>query len=84
MVAVMLGQPFTAALLASLTFAADGLSLVPLVIVAVVVAYVGRANLIREPAKAVAGSDGKPGAAAGQTGASKRAATAAVGASSAA
>ena len=50
MVAVMLGLPLTAVLLATVLFVADGLSLVPLIIVAVVVAYVVRANLMPEPA----------------------------------
>ena len=52
MTAVVLGQPLTAVLLAAVFFAADGLNLVPLIIVAVVVAYVVRANLIREPTAA--------------------------------
>jgi len=45
MTAVMLGLPLTAVLLASVFMAADGLALVPLIIVAVCVAYVVSARL---------------------------------------
>ena len=65
MVTVMLGQPLTAALLAAVLFGADGLSLVPLIIVAVAVSFVVRANLIREPTAAsqkAAASAAHPGA----------------------
>ena len=44
MTAVMLGLPLTAVLLTSVFMAADGLALVPLVIVAVCVAYVASAH----------------------------------------
>jgi len=49
MTAVMLGLPFTAALLASVFMAADGLALVPLIIVAVCVAYVVSARFVPLP-----------------------------------
>jgi H+/Cl- antiporter ClcA len=49
MTAVMLGLPLTAVLLASLFLSADGLALSPLVIVAVVVAYVASARLTPAP-----------------------------------
>jgi H+/Cl- antiporter ClcA len=49
MTAVMLGLPLTAVLLASVFVAADGLALVPLIIVAVCVAYVVNARLTPVP-----------------------------------
>jgi hypothetical protein len=49
MTAVMLGLPLTAVLLASVFVAADGLALVPLIIVAVCVAYVVSARLTPLP-----------------------------------
>jgi chloride channel protein, CIC family len=49
MTAVMLGLPLTAVLLTSVFMAADGLALVPLVIVAVCVAYVASAHLAPLP-----------------------------------
>ena len=49
MTAVMLGLPLTAVLLASVFVAADGLALVPLIIVAVCVAYVVSARLTPVP-----------------------------------
>jgi H+/Cl- antiporter ClcA len=51
MTAVMLGLPLTAVLLASVFVAADGLALVPLIIVAVCVAYVVSARLTPVPPK---------------------------------
>lgn len=54
MTAVMLGFPLTSVLLASVFVAADGLALVPLIIVAVCVAYVASARLTPEPAPAAA------------------------------
>jgi chloride channel protein, CIC family len=51
MTAVMLGLPLTAVLLTSVFMAADGLALVPLVIVAVCVAYVASAHLTPLPPK---------------------------------
>ena len=42
---VMLGFPLVSVLLATLLLVSDGLKVIPLVIVAVVVAYVGRAVL---------------------------------------
>lgn len=47
MCVVMLGFPLVSVLLATLLLMSDGLSVTPLVIVAVVVAYVGRAWLGR-------------------------------------
>lgn len=47
---VMLGFPLVSVLLATLLLMSDGLDVMPLVIVAVVVAYVGRARLDRPPA----------------------------------
>jgi H+/Cl- antiporter ClcA len=52
MTAVMLGLPLTAVLLASVFVAADGLALVPLIIVAVCVAYVVSAHLAPAPPEA--------------------------------
>jgi len=49
MTTVMLGLPLTAVLLASVFVAADGLALVPLIIVAVCVAYVVSAHLVPAP-----------------------------------
>jgi H+/Cl- antiporter ClcA len=49
MTAVMLGLPLTAVLLAAVFMAADGLALVPLIIVAVCVAYVVSARLQPAP-----------------------------------
>ena len=49
MTAVMLGLPLTAVLLASVFMADDGLALVPLIIVAVCVAYVVSAHLAPAP-----------------------------------
>ena len=45
MAAIMLGLPFTSVLLATLLLGADGLTTMPLVIVAVAVAYVTGARL---------------------------------------
>ena len=52
MCTVMLRLPFTSVLLATLLLAADGLTVMPLVIVAVVVAYVSTAWLTPPPAAA--------------------------------
>ena len=52
MTTVMLGLPMTAVLLAAIFVAADGLALVPLIIVAVAVCYVISAHLVPEPAAA--------------------------------
>jgi H+/Cl- antiporter ClcA len=49
MTAVMMGLPLTAVLLTEVFMAADGLALVPLIIVAVCVAYVVSARLVRMP-----------------------------------
>jgi H+/Cl- antiporter ClcA len=61
MCAVMLGLPLTSVLLAVLFFSADGLALTPLVIVAVVVAYVASARLVPHPKDAVAAAPAAPG-----------------------
>jgi hypothetical protein len=50
MATVMLKLPLTSTLLAILLFASDGLSVTPLVIVAVVVAYVLSARMPQTPA----------------------------------
>ena len=50
MAVVMLRLPLTSVLLASLLLASDGVNVMPLVIVAVVVAYVGSARLTPTPA----------------------------------
>ena len=52
MCAVMLRLPLTSVLLATLIFSADGVAVMPLVIVAVVVAYVLSARLLPAPAPA--------------------------------
>ena len=57
---VMLGFPLTSVLIAVLILPSDGLALMPLVIVAVVVAYIGSARLAPAPARQA------PEAAAGQ------------------
>jgi H+/Cl- antiporter ClcA len=54
MCTVMLGLPLTSVLLATLFLSADGLALSPLVIVAVVVAYVASARLVPAPKAAPA------------------------------
>ena len=66
MCAVMLRLPLTSVLLATLIFSADGVAVMPLVIVAVVVAYVLSARLLPAPAQAKQGpaGDGDAGAAA--------------------
>jgi hypothetical protein len=51
MTTVMLGLPLTSTLLATLLLASDGINVIPLVIVAVVVAYVTTAWLPQTPAE---------------------------------
>ena len=60
---VMLKLPLTSTLLAVLLFASDGLSVTPLVIVAVVVAYVLSARLPQTPAELKRGDADTPAAA---------------------
>lgn len=60
MTAVMLGLPLTAVLLTSVFMAADGLALVPLVIVAVCVAYVASAHLAPLPPKEPPAQEQRP------------------------
>lgn len=57
MCVVLLGFPLVSVLLATLLLQSDGLQLMPLVIVAVVVAYVGRAWLSGRPAGASTSAD---------------------------
>lgn len=52
MTAVLLRLPFTAVLLATLLLSSDGLQVMPLAIVAVVVAYVASARFVPPPAQA--------------------------------
>jgi H+/Cl- antiporter ClcA len=59
MCAVMLRLPLTSVLIVTLLLSSDGLAVMPLVIVAVVVAYVASARLIPAPAPAAA-SDSPP------------------------
>jgi H+/Cl- antiporter ClcA len=54
MTTVMLGLPMTGVLLAAIFVAADGLALVPLIIVAVAVCYVVSAHLVPDPPAAPA------------------------------
>jgi chloride channel protein, CIC family len=54
---VMLSLPFTSVLLATLLLASDGLAVMPLVIVAVVVAYVASARILPHPATHPAGTE---------------------------
>jgi H+/Cl- antiporter ClcA len=62
MTVVMLRLPLTSVLLATLLLASDGLAVMPLVIVAVVVAYVASARLAPTPAPAPAsGNTSSPG-----------------------
>ena len=63
MTAVMLRLPLTSALLAAILMGSDGVNVIPLVIVAVVVAYVGSARLTPAPAPAA----GPPAAPATET-----------------
>ncbi len=68
MTAVMLRLPLTSVLLATLLLGSDGVAVMPLVIVAVAVAYVGSARLTPTPAPAApagntASHDGSPAAA---------------------
>lgn len=62
MCAVMLRLPLTSVLLATLIFSTDGVAVMPLVIVAVVVAYVLSARLLPAPAQAKPGPAGGGGA----------------------
>jgi len=66
MTAVMLRLPLTAVLLATLLLASDGLEVMPLAIVAVVVAYVASARLTPGPSPSPSPS---PAAAPGPAGA---------------
>ncbi len=66
MAAVMLRLPMTSVLLATLLLASDGLELMPLAIVAVVVAYVASARLL--PARSGADPAPEPAAAARRPG----------------
>ena len=52
MSAVLLRLPFTSVLLATLLLSSDGLQVMPLAIVAVVVAYVASARLVPPPGQA--------------------------------
>jgi hypothetical protein len=56
MAVAMLGLPLTSVLLATVFLQADALDLMPLVIVAVVVAYVTSARLAPPPSPAPSGS----------------------------
>jgi H+/Cl- antiporter ClcA len=67
MTAVMLRLPLTAVLLATLFLSADGLALTPLVIVAVVVAYVASARLAPEPEASGESTTSRPPAPSGAT-----------------
>jgi H+/Cl- antiporter ClcA len=58
MCAAMLGLPLTSVLLASLFLQPDALALMPLVIVAVVVAYVTSARLVAPPSRPRSNEDG--------------------------
>jgi H+/Cl- antiporter ClcA len=60
MCAVMLRLPITAVLLATLLFFSDGIEVMPLVIVAVVIAYVASAWLLTEPPAAPPPSEPHP------------------------
>jgi len=62
MTVAMLNLPLTATLLASLLIGADGLAVMPLVIVAVVVAYVASAHLAPAPEEAPPEPTGAPAA----------------------
>ena len=63
MCAVLLGFPLTAVLLTTLFLGTDGMTVVPLVIVSVVVAYVVSARLNPAPARAPAAATPEPAAA---------------------
>jgi hypothetical protein len=69
MTAAMLGLPLTAVLLPTLILQADGLALMPLVIVAVVVSYVISARLAPAPSPAAPSTQApEPAASAGGRG----------------
>jgi H+/Cl- antiporter ClcA len=68
MTVVMLRLPLTSVLLATLLLASDGLAVMPLVIVAVVVAYVASARLTPTPAAPSAGTAAPAGNAAAPAG----------------
>ena len=59
MSAVLLRLPFTSVLLATLLLSSDGLQVMPLAIVAVVVAYVASARFVPPPAQAAEPADGR-------------------------
>jgi len=66
MTVVMLGLPLTSVLLVTIFLSADGLALTPLVIVAVVVAYVATARITPAPdARPAAAPDAQAAAAGG-------------------
>jgi H+/Cl- antiporter ClcA len=80
MTVVMLRLPLTSVLLATLLLASDGLQVMPLVIVAVAVAYVASARLTPSPAPAAdAAPDPAPAASPAPAGSPARAASAATG-----
>jgi H+/Cl- antiporter ClcA len=60
MCVVLLKLPLTSVMLATLLLGADGLAVMPLVIVAVVVAHVASARLVPGPAPEQAGTNGRP------------------------
>src|SRR3954454_9733345 len=61
--AAMLQLPLTSVLLATLMLGADGVTVMPLVIVAVTVSYVTSARLAPRPAVPAAGAEATPGTA---------------------
>jgi H+/Cl- antiporter ClcA len=61
MTTVMLGLPMTSVLLAAIFVSADGLALVPLIIVAVAVCYVVSAHLVPDPPDAPAAAQAEGG-----------------------
>ncbi len=65
MTVVMLGLPLTSVLVVTIVFISDGLTLMPLVIVAVVVAYVGQARLAPMQTPAVPAAPAAPAPVAG-------------------
>ena len=60
MTCAILGLPLTSVLITTILLGSDGVKVMPVVIVAVVVAYVGRAHLSPQPRTATPPVDGSP------------------------
>ena len=60
MTVVMLGLPLTSVLITAIVLESEGIALVPLIIVAVVVAYIASTRLTPEPAAATSPAGATP------------------------